>query len=197
MKTFTILIIAFFSFSSTIFAQKETNNINTGDKAPSFTAMDHEGKIFNSEDLLKEKNIVLIFYRGEWCPVCNRYLSNLQDSIKFIYEKNALVIVVSPDKPEKIERTRNKTKADFILLHDQDYIIMKDYDVAFKPEEKTINMYNSRLNAELEISEEREEILLPVPATFIIDQSGTIIYKHYNPDYKIRAVVKQIIDNLP
>ena len=39
-------------------------------------------------------------------------------------------------------------------------------------------MYNNRLNAELEMTEEMNKILLPDPATFIIDQEGTVIYKY-------------------
>jgi peroxiredoxin len=181
-----------FIFSIQINAQSSENKLQVGEQAPYFIAYDAEGIEFNSMDILKEKNIVLLFYRGDWCPVCTRYLSNLQDSLQYVYKKNAVVLAVSPDKPEKLENMKNKSGAEFILLQDKDYSTMKAFDVAFNPDEKSKTMYNERLKAELEA-----ENLLPVPATFIIDQSGKIVYKHYDPDYKVRASVKEIIDSLP
>jgi peroxiredoxin len=187
-----LFYFSLFFFNIQINAQSGENKLQVGEQAPDFIAYDAEGVEYNSMDLLKEKNIVLLFYRGDWCPVCTRYLSNLQDSLQYVYEKNAVVLAVSPDKPEKLESMKNKSGAEFILLQDKDYIIMKSFDVAFNPDKKSKTMYNERLKAELEA-----ENLLPVPATFIIDQSGKIVYKHYNPDYKVRATVKEIIDSLP
>ncbi|MGI8894030.1 MAG: peroxiredoxin family protein [Bacteroidia bacterium] len=197
MKYLKLTLINLLFIPALCFAQPEGNKIKIGDKAPDFNAEDAYGKVYDMSEILTDKNIVLLFYRGEWCPVCNRYLSNLQDSLQYIYDKNTVVIAVSPEKPEKIKSTVNKTNAEFIILHDNNYEIIKSYDVAFKPEDDIIIKYNERLNAELEPTGEENNILLPVPATFIIDQSGTIIYKHYNPDYKKRATVKEILDNLP
>ena len=54
--------------------------LNVGDKAPYFKAHDLEGNLFDSKETLKDKDIILIFYRGHWCAACDIYLSNISDS---------------------------------------------------------------------------------------------------------------------
>jgi len=51
------------------------NALNVGAKMPSFSLKDSNGKTIESVDLLKQANLVVVFYRGSWCPFCNRQLS--------------------------------------------------------------------------------------------------------------------------
>lgn len=48
--------------------------LNVGAKMPAFNLKDANGKSVSSEDLLKQGNLVVVFYRGSWCPFCNTYL---------------------------------------------------------------------------------------------------------------------------
>src|SRR5687767_3980125 len=73
-------------------------------KAPDFKGKDQNGNDIRLKDLLKKGKVVLVFYRGEWCPYCNKELSRLQDSLQLITEKGATVIAVSPEKPENISK---------------------------------------------------------------------------------------------
>ncbi len=57
------------------------NALNVGAKMPSFSLKDSNGKTVNSDDLLKQGNLVVVFYRGSWCPFCNLYLRNLQKNM--------------------------------------------------------------------------------------------------------------------
>src|SRR5882672_519589 len=52
--------------------------LNVGAKMPAFTLNDSLGKPVGSKDLLKQGNLVVVFYRGAWCPFCNKYLHQLQ-----------------------------------------------------------------------------------------------------------------------
>jgi peroxiredoxin len=140
---------------------------------------------------------VLIFYRGQWCPICNRHLSQIQDSLKFIAEKGATVIAVSPEKPEYLEKMEKKTGSEFTLLYDEDYKIENAYDVTFTPDDKQIFMYNTMLNAKLKESHSDDSQQLPIPATYIIGTDGMIVWRQFNPDYKKRSTVAEIVKNLP
>lgn len=97
----------------------EVKGLSVGAKAPMFSATDADGKKYKLKSDLKKGPVVVLFYRGQWCPVCNRYLSRLQDSLQQIYSKGATVIAISPEKPELLGKTREKTKASFTLLHEQ------------------------------------------------------------------------------
>jgi peroxiredoxin len=95
------------------------------------------------KDLLKKGKVVLVFYRGYWCPFCNKELTRLNDSLQFITEKGATVVAVTPEKPENIDSTVNRTKATFSILYDEGMKIMKAYDVAFEVQENVATRYRN------------------------------------------------------
>jgi len=152
---------------------------------------------FTLSEALKKGPVVVIFYRGQWCPVCNKHLSTLQDSLQMIYEKGASVIAISPEQSEFLKRTAEKTHASFSLLYDEGYKIANLFDVTFKPDSLTTVMYNTILRANLKEANTDVSQRLPIPATFIIGTSGKIIWRHFDSDYKKRSTVTDIVNNIP
>ena len=187
------LVLLFSAMLSSVSAQSTGSMLKVGDVAPEFNATDQSGTQVMLAESLKAGPVVMIFFRGSWCPFCNRHLSQIQDSLSLILEKGASVIAVSPQLSEYSEKTIDKTGATFSILHDKDYKIMNDYHVSFHLDEKTINRY-SRLN--LDLVNGNEDYILPVPATFIIGKDGKIAYIHYDPNYKRRSTVAEIINFL-
>jgi peroxiredoxin len=178
-----------------LFAQEKPEGLFINSKAPDFKATDQDGNAMRLKDLVKKGNVVLIFYRGNWCPYCNRQLSQLQDSLQFIIDKGAQVIAVTPEQPEGILKTIEKTKASFPIIFDEDRKIMKAYDVSFAVDEKSISRYKMA-GIDLEENNGKNGANLPVPAVYIINKESTIIYRFFEPNYKKRASVKEIIKNL-
>ena len=132
---FTSMVLVFFMAS----AQEAPEGMFIGSKAPDFKAKDQYGKEIRLKDLLKKGKVVLVFYRGEWCPYCNKELSRLQDSLQFIKDKGATLVAVSPELPENIDKTVEKTKAEYSILYDEGLKIMKAYDVEFEVARKYID----------------------------------------------------------
>lgn len=193
----TILLANTYIYAQTYKTVAEVKGLPVGSKVSKFTATDQNGKTFDLSKAIKKGPVVLLFYRGQWCPVCNRHLSNLQDSLSQIYAKGATVIAVSPEKQEYLEKTASKTKATFTLLHDRSYRISEAFDVVFKPTGKEISLYNERLKANIDNAHSDNSQRLPVPATFIINRKGIIVWRHFNSDYRVRASVKEILDHIP
>ncbi len=165
-----------------------------GAEAPMFEAFSLSGDKIDTREILKKKKIVLIFYRGKWCPQCNRYLSNLSDSLKLI--KDAEVLVVGSESFENSRKTSRKTNASFILIPDTSLKILKAYDVLFYVTRKYGRMVSVYLMKNLAKSNGQEEAVLPVPATYIIGQDGKILWRHFDYDYSRRASVKDILEHL-
>lgn len=176
---------------------QQTKGIQIGSKAPLFTATNLNDEKIALQDLLQKGPVVIIFYRGQWCPICNRHLQSLQDSLQLIYNKGAQVIAISPEKSEFLKKTAEKTNAKFELLYDEGYKIAKAYDVLFKPEFMSRTIYNTFLGANLKNAHSDDSQQLPVPATYIVGQDGKVIWRHFDPDYKKRSSVKDIVANLP
>lgn len=201
MKT-TLILITILMMNSNLFSQTtrsadEAKGLATGQKAPLFSAIDAENELFNLSQALESGPVVLIFYRGHWCPVCNKHLSSIQDSLNQILDKGATVVAVSPEKPEYLEKMSKKTKAEFRLLYDEDYKISDAYDVTFTPDNKQLVLYNTVLNAKLKETHSDDSQRLPIPATYIISREGKIVWRQFDPDYRNRSAVKDILANLP
>lgn len=182
---------------STIRPVEEAKGLPVGSTVTNFEAKDAFGKKYVLYEELKKGPVVIIFIRGNWCPICNRHLKSLQDSLSLIYKKGANVLVVSPEKPEYIKKSIEKTKAEFTILYDEGYKISDLFDVTFLPDTKSRLMYNTVLGAKLKETHSDDTERLPVPATFIIDKNAKIVWRHFNPDYKERATVNQILSNIP
>lgn len=195
MKKFlTLLVLLQVAFSS--FSQEAPEGLFINSKAPDFRANDQHGNEIRLKDLLKKGEVVLVFYRGNWCPHCNRYLQRLVDSLSLIQEKGATVVAITPELPEGIAKTVEKTGADFPVIYDEGLKIMKKYEVEFEVPENTVTRYrNSGIKLE-EINGAKNGNYLPVPATYIIDKEGNITYRHFQSDYKKRPSVKELLDHI-
>lgn len=200
IKYNSLLLLNFFLLAFSVQAQhktiEEVEGKAVGETVKNFTALDAEGNTFNLENTLKDGPVVLLFYRGQWCPVCNRHMSQLQEQLDKIEAKGAKVIAVSPEKQENLQKTKSKTGAEFTLLYDKDYKISEDFDVAFVPKEQLIELYNTRLAADLENAHSDNSERIPVPATFIIGQNGVVVWRHFDRDYKERASAEEIMEAL-
>jgi len=164
--------------------------------APDFNAVDQDGRSINLKSLLRSGSVVLVFYRGEWCPYCNKYLSELEQALSTFASKGATVVAVTPEQPEFIDKSVEKTKASFPILHDDGLKIMKAYDVAYKLDEKAIKKYQ-RINVDLNvINGEVNRENLPVPAVYVINKKGVITYRFFDPDYTNRAPITTIMKYL-
>ena len=174
----------------------QAQGLSTGVKAPDFQAIDSKGNIFKLEEALKEGPVVIVFYRGHWCPVCNRHLNQLQDSLEVIQQAGARVVAISPEKPYNLEKTAEKTDSRFSLLYDEGYRISDAFDITFRPGSLDRIMYNTFLRANLKNAHSDDSQQLPIPATFVIGQDGKIVWRHFDPDYKKRASVQEIMEAL-
>ena len=191
-------IILFVVLAATVHfsqAQKAPEGLFIASKAPDFKAKDQNGVELRLKDLLKKGKVVLVFYRGYWCPYCNKALSRFQDSLAFIKEKGATLLAISPEKADGISQTAEKTKAEYSILHDEGLKIMKAYDVAFEVQENVITRYkNSGIDIEKNNGDNGK--FLPVPAVYVIDQEQTVRYRFFETDYRKRPTVKEVLDQL-
>lgn len=190
-----MLSIGVLTIGLAVNAQEGPKGLNVNDKAPVFSAKDQSGKIVTLAEQLKTGAVVLVFYRGQWCPYCNKQLKSLEDSLSLIKAKGATLIAVTPEKPENISKTIEKTKASYPVLFDDGLKIMKSYDVAFAVDPKVIEKYKG-YGIDFSEVNGNNGAQLPVPAVYIINKKGEIIYKFFDTDYRKRPAVKEILDHL-
>lgn len=171
--------------------------LNVGDYAPELTLTTAENKKETLASYYGKQPVVVIFYRGYWCPVCNKHLTEFAEKAKEIEATGTKLIAISSESYENVAKTKEQTGANFTIISDADGSIMKAFGVDFKVTEEYQAMIQDKLNASIKETNANKQAELPVPATFVIDKSGKIVYKQFNPDYKIRASVEDILNNLP
>jgi len=174
----------------------EAKGLEVGKTVPNFKALDKDSVSFDLYETLKKGPVVLVFYRGEWCPICNKHLKTLQDSLSLIYEKGATVIAISPQQPQYLNEMSEKTESKFNILYDKDYKIANLFDVNYLPKTKETAIYNSMLGAKLKTTQSDDSQQLPIPATYIINKDAKIIWRHFDPNYKKRSTVADILKAL-
>lgn len=189
----TVLTILILLAGFQLFAQTP---LKVGQTAPQFSAKDNTGKLINLKQALKEhQSVVLFFYRGQWCPFCNKHIKDLQDSLQMLTGKGAYVVGVSPETMAGVEKTVAKTKASFSIISDRNYSIMKAYQVNYVMEPGLADKYKKG-GLDVAMANGQTDYVLPVPATYIIGKNGKIKYVHFDADYKKRPSVKTLMANL-
>jgi peroxiredoxin len=173
----------------------QPKGLMVNDKAPVFMAKDQTGATVKLEEQLKKGPVVLIFYRGYWCPFCNKQLKQLEDSLTQITGKGATLIAVTPEKPENITKTVAKTKATYPVLFDDGLKIMKSYDVSFTLDSATQVKYKG-YGIDLNANNGANGPNLPVPAVYVISKEGVIMWRYFDTNYTKRASVKEILEKL-
>lgn len=178
-----------------LYAQQNPEGLFINSKAPDFRARNQHNEEVRLKELLKKGKVVLMFYMGYWCPHCNRTLQRFQDSLQLIFDKGAQLVAVTPEKPESIAKTLEKTGAGFPVLWDEGLKIMKAYDVAYALPENTLKRYSSTGLNIAEINGKNGNYL-PVPAVYIINKESTVVYRFFESDYKKRPSVAEILKQL-
>ena len=194
MKNLFLSLSLLFTIVAT--GQIDSEHLRVGEQAPQIQATDQNGKMINSQDILNNEKILLVFYRGNWCPHCKKHLGELEKNLTALEEKGVFVLVVTPESVEKTKETQDKFKTSFSIVHDAGNRIMKDYKVAFEVNESNVPNYYSQITELVNEYNSESEKVLPVPATYLIGQDGKIEYVQYDPDYKNRSDISELVESL-
>jgi len=188
-----LVSLAVLLFFSVIHAQDKPEGLFINSKAPDFKAKDQNGNEVSLKDMRKKGNVVVVFYRGNWCPFCNRYLKKLQDSLELITAKGAQVVAISPEGDEGVDSMAAHTGATFPLISDKDMKIGKNYKVMYRVDERTLGRYKNAGIDLLKNNNQTKDAYLPVPAVYIVNTEGSVTYRFFDEDYKKRLSVKEIL----
>ena len=166
-----------------------------GDKAIDFTLTDSEGTKVTLSDEYKKQPVILTFYRGGWCPYCNLQLRAYQEKLDEFKRAGGKLIAISPESKESASETSQKNKTVFPILNDNMNKISKKYGLVFKLNDELKEIYLS-VGLDLEKNQGNNSWELPIPATYVIDTNGKIVYSFLNVDYVQRAEPADIIETL-
>jgi peroxiredoxin len=156
-----------------------------GDAAIDGELIGWDGRTFRLSELWSEGPIILMWYRGGWCPYCNIQLRAMQQSLNSIESLGARLIVLTPELPEKAKETADANDIDLVALHDRDNRLAHEYGIMFDLPEPIAPIYRDQVK--LHSYNGTDKLQLPLAATYVINRSGKITYAFLDADYKKRA----------
>ena len=156
-----------------------------GDKAPDFSLTNAKGETVHLKEVLKKGPVVLTWYRGGWCPYCNLTLNALQKELPNFKAAGATLIALTPEVPDQSLSTAEKNELDFEVLSDIDSHVAREYGIVFTLTDDVAKIYEEKFGLSAYNGNDSNE--LPLAATYIIGQDGTITYAFLDADYRNRA----------
>lgn len=148
-----------------------------------------DGNSISIMDVVKEKRSIVVFYRGGWCPYCNKHLSAIGEAKEEILDLGYQIIAISPDSPAELKKSVEKNELSYDLYSDSDGKLITEMGIAFQAPGK----YSSML---MKYSGDKNSGLLPVPSLFVIDTDGTILFEYISPNYKNRITESLLLNVL-
>lgn len=165
----------------------KAEGLTAGNIAPDFTLPNAFGNEVTLSELVKSGIVIIKFYRGEWCPICNLDLREMQNYIPQFNKYSAAVVAISPQKPDDALTAIKKNDLGFEVLSDVTQKVIKSYNLQFDPGED----YHKR--RDLRLLNGNGLKTLPVPATFIVNTKRIIEAVHIEANYTQRMGAVEIL----
>jgi peroxiredoxin len=165
--------------------------IAVGAKAPRFVAREVDGKPYRFNPTALKKPVLMIFYRGGWCPYCNEHLHNLQSVEPKITALGYEVLFLSTDRPALLYSSL-KEQVSYHIVSDSTMAAARAMGVAYRVDAKTLKMMKT-YGIDLNATQGTSTAELPVPSVFIVDRGGTVRFRHFNADYKVRLDAASVL----
>ena len=171
-------------------ANRVAPGLEVGETTPDFRLPNAAGQDVSLEERLSQGPVVLTFYRGAWCPVCNLQLLAFERALPGIRSLGASVIAVAPDDSEP---TPNNSQLDFDLLTDADQSVIRAYRLHYRVPDEVRWIYTGVFDTDVSNFNADGSWNLPVPATFIVDRGGIVRNRHVTADYLRRMEPDDVV----
>lgn len=173
--------------------------LGVGAMAADFSLPSATGEIVELRQLLKDGPVVLTFYRGGWCPYCNIQLRAYQGILEDLAELDARLVAISPETPDNSLDTRQREQLEFHVLSDSGNDVARQYGLVYPVSDDVSSLFKGwdidleKHNGVTGGVAARE---IPVPATYVIDETGSIIFGQPDVDYRVRVEPQDILEAL-
>lgn len=169
--------------------------LQEGERAPDFSLPDIHGHPVTLAHLLAQGPVIVTFYQGAWCPYCSLQLRAYQQALTQIRALGASLVAISPQVPEHSRALAEREQLTFPVLSDVGNVVARRFGLVCTLDE-AVRPAHRRLGADLPAINGDTSWELPIPGTFIIDQTGTVLLAAVDPDFTHRLDPSAIIARL-
>jgi peroxiredoxin len=174
----------------------ETGFLPVGALAPQFELLDFTGKLVRSADLLSLGPLVLSFFRGRWCPYCATELEAWREHLAEVRDRGALFVAISPQTQRHNDFTADRHSLTFPVLSDPGCEVAARFGLVYTAPLYMQKHYRSIL-VNIPFVNGDESWRLPIPATFVVGQDGTVLFAEGHADFRVRPEPGAVLAALP
>lgn len=168
------------------------NSLSPGARAPSFELQDHDGQLVRPSELFVKGRLVLCFIRGRWCPFCVGQMEAMNLIVPEIEQAGATLIAISPQTVKQSYFMHDQHKLRFPLLSDAHNGLARQFGLTYRVSPDQEVVYR-RAFVNLPFTNGDDSWELPIPAAYIIDRDGTVLWASANEDYTERPEPSEIL----
>jgi peroxiredoxin len=171
------------------------NALRVGAHAPAFELRDHNGKLVSSAGLLAQGRMVICFFRGRWCPFCVGQLEAMNLILPQVEQAGAALVAISPQTVQQSFFMHDQHKLRFPLLSDAGNRVARQFGLSYRMPKYQQAVYRS-VFINLPFTNGDDSWELPIPATYILERDGSVLYASANEDYAERPEPRAILTAL-
>lgn len=145
-----------------------------GAKAPDVRFVGPEGKAVELAALYAQKPLVLLFYRGRWCPFCDLTLRAFEQLAPEFAAAGVGLMAVSPQPLFETEQTGTERQLSYVLYSDPGNAASHAFGLDWQVHEGTERALYHGFGSHVDQANGDDEWRLPAPAAFVIDTQGVV-----------------------
>lgn len=172
--------------------------LKEGDMVPDFTLPDAQGREVTLSQLLAQGPVIITFYRGIWCNFCNLELQAYQRALPELQAAGASLLAISPQTQDHCMSLSEKQQLGFPVLSDLGNKVARQFNLVFTIDGRA-RAAHMQVRKELPKFNGDDTWEVPIPATYLVDQTGRIRLSYVDPDFMQRldpAVVVEALRSL-
>lgn len=174
----------------------EQHILPVGARAPRFALPDAQGRTVSSEDLLALGPLILNFFRGRWCPYCITELEAWRGLYPSVRELGALLVAITPQTLRQSDFAISQHGLPFPLLRDEACALAAQFGLAYTVPPELQQQYRATL-VNVPFINGEESWRLPLPATYVLDRDGTVLFAEAHADFRVRPEPEDVLAALP
>lgn len=169
------------------------STIQPGQKLPEFTLQNASGVSVNSVDLLSKGPLLIVFYRGGWCPFCNLTLRAYQQRLEDFKARGVTLVAITPEQPDSSLSTAEKNELQFPVLTDDGLQLARKLNITWEQPKDMVDL-STGMGADLHKVNGNDSNDLVIPTTLLVDQKGTVKNIYAEADWTKRLEPQEAVN---
>jgi len=172
--------------------QVEGKGLKVGTRAPKVKLQNIAGETVALQELYSKGPVLVVFYRGAWCPYCNYQVHALTEAYPEFQSIGVTPVLISVDKPDTAATTEAAYKVPFPLLSDSALEAHRAFNVVHQVDGEELQKLQG-YGIDLEKYSGQTHHSIAVPSAFIVVK-GVVRWVHADPDYATRPTAAQLLE---